>query len=83
VNQYSRLIHGAVEGKTLPVIVDVYDVLKAFGVTCPATAHAAKKLLCAGIRGHKSRRQDLIEAKIAIERAIEMEGTNGTPSEQS
>ncbi len=53
---------------------DVYDVLRAFEVNCPATAHAAKKLLCAGIRGHKSRRQDLIEARIAIERAIEMEG---------
>ena len=29
----------------LGVVVDVYDVLEAFGVTCPARAHAIKKLL--------------------------------------
>jgi hypothetical protein len=51
---------------------DVYDVLKAFGVTCPAVAHAVKKLLCAGQRGHKTAVQDLQEAVYAINRAIEM-----------
>ena len=52
--------------------VDVYDVLKAFGVTCPATQHAIKKLLMPGNRGHKDQLQDLNEAKQSIERAIEL-----------
>ena len=53
---------------------DVYDVLDAFGVTCPATAHAVKKLLCAGQRGHKDRLTDLQEAAAALTRAVELEG---------
>lgn len=52
--------------------VDVYDVLKAFEVTCPATQHAVKKLLCSGLRGHKDLQTDLIEAKESIIRAIEL-----------
>jgi hypothetical protein len=54
--------------------VDVYDVLKAFEVTCPATQHAVKKLLCSGLRGHKDLQTDLIEAKESIVRAIELNG---------
>jgi len=34
-------------------------VLTAYGVTCPAVAHAVKKLLMAGERGHKDRRTEL------------------------
>lgn len=52
--------------------VDVYDVLLAFEVTCPAIQHAIKKLLCTGIRGHKDSVQDLLEAKESITRAIEL-----------
>ena len=52
--------------------VDVYDVLLAFEVTCPAIQHAIKKLLCTGIRGHKDSAQDLLEAKESITRAIEL-----------
>mgnify|MGYP000694617326 CR=1 FL=1 len=52
---------------------DVYDVLVAFGVTCPAVAHAVKKLLCAGQRGHKDRLTDLREAMTALARAAELE----------
>lgn len=52
--------------------VDVYDVLKAFNVTCPATQHAVKKLLCSGLRGHKDLQTDLIEAKESIVRAVEL-----------
>lgn len=52
--------------------IDVYDVLTAFGVTCPATQHAIKKLLCAGTRGHKDAATDLAEALTAIQRAIEL-----------
>lgn len=50
--------------------VDVYSVLKAFDVTCPALQHAIKKLLCAGNRGSKDKATDLAEAIEAIQRAI-------------
>lgn len=55
------------------VNIDVYDVLQAFAVTNPATQHAIKKLLCAGLRGHKDKIQDLTEALKSVERAIELE----------
>ena len=52
--------------------IDVYDVLKAWGVTCPATQHAIKKLLQPGDRGHKDKLTDLREALESIERAVQM-----------
>lgn len=52
--------------------VDVYAVLLAFGVTCPARQHAIKKLLCAGLRGKNDELNDLKEAKDATERGIEL-----------
>lgn len=58
-------------------MVDVYAVLVAFNVTCPARAHAIKKLLCAGQRGKGSTKQDLREASQAVFRAIEL-----TPEEE-
>lgn len=42
-------------------------------MTEPEIAHAAKKLLCCGIRGHKSKLSDLQEIIQALERAIEFE----------
>lgn len=54
-------------------LIDVYSVIEAFGVTCPARAHAIKKLLCAGIRGKNNALSDLSESIDAIRRAIEME----------
>ena len=63
-NKYARTIYG--------VEVDVYDVLVAWNVTCPATQHAIKKLLMPGKRGSKDKLQDLEEAGQAIERAIEL-----------
>ena len=60
------LVHG------LSVTGDVYDLLKAFGVTCPALQHAVKKLLCAGLRGAKSAEQDIEEAILSCRRAIEL-----------
>jgi hypothetical protein len=65
-NKYQRRIK-------LDVWVDVYDVLKAFNVTNPATQHAIKKLLAGGQRGHKDLLQDLNEAHASISRAIELE----------
>jgi len=68
-NKYERKITDR-QGNS--ATVDVYDVLKAFNVTCPATQHAVKKLLCSGLRGHKDLQTDLIEAKESIVRAIEL-----------
>lgn len=52
---------------------DVYAVLLAFDVRCPARQHAIKKLLCSGIRGKGNAVQDLQEARDAIDRAIQIE----------
>ena len=62
-------VHTDGHGKQF-VRIDVYSVLKAFGVDHP-TGHAVKKLLCAGLRGKGNRIQDLTEAKVAIDRAIQ------------
>jgi hypothetical protein len=70
-NKYDRDISDKQRNKAC---VDVYDVIVAFEVTCPATQHALKKLLCTGIRGHKDAAQDLIEASNSITRAIELIG---------
>ena len=53
--------------------IDVYSVLEAFEVSCPARAHAVKKLLCTGIRGKGDALQDLREAQDAVSRAIDLE----------
>jgi len=65
--KYLRKIQGEVEG-----LIDVYGVLMTFNVTCPATQHAVKKLLCAGLRQKGSESQDLMEAHDAITRAIQL-----------
>ena len=52
--------------------IDVYDVLNAFGVTCPAAQHAIKKLLMPDKRGPKSELDDLIEARASVDRAIDL-----------
>jgi len=51
---------------------DVYRVLKAFGVVCPAVQHAIKKLLMPGQRGTKNELQDLTEALLSVSEAIAM-----------
>lgn len=53
--------------------VDVYDVLLAFDVRCPARQHAIKKLLMPGLRGHKSVVGDLEESVESVYRAIDLE----------
>ena len=59
------------------VFVDVYDVLGAFTGKINARAksavdHAIKKLLAPGLRGVKEERQDLVEARDSLNRAIEI-----------
>ena len=65
MNKYQR--------KVPSTTIDIYDVLKAYQVTCPATQHAIKKLLQPGGRGHKDKLTDLREALASIARAIERE----------
>ena len=65
MNKYQRQVPSAT--------IDIYDVLKAWDVTCPATQHAIKKLLQPGERGHKDKLTDLREALASVERAIQME----------
>jgi hypothetical protein len=69
LNKYQRYI----TGDSGTMVVDVYDVLKAFETTNPAVDHAIKKLLCPGLRGVKGRRQDIEEAKGSLVRALELE----------
>jgi len=54
------------------VIVDVYDVIKAFNVTSAPMQHLLKKALCAGDRGHKDRRQDIVDIIDSAKRELEM-----------
>ena len=73
-SKYHRTIRQTIAGEThgCSIVVDVYDVLRAFGVTCPAAQHAVKKLLCPGLRGAKSAEQDISEAANSCRRAIEL-----------
>lgn len=61
--------------KPVAVVVDVYEVLRAFEVHCPATAHALKKQLCPGQRGKGSKWLDLTEAVQSGERAVQLQET--------
>lgn len=70
-NKYLRVVRD-VSDPTCGAAVDVYEVLRAFDVRCPATQHAVKKLLMPGSRGAKSRVQDLREAGQSVARAVDM-----------
>lgn len=72
-SKYLRYVRCLVDGRA-----DVYAVLDAFEVTCPARQHAIKKLLCSGLRGKGDVMQDLQEARDAIDRAIQMESTRAS-----
>lgn len=76
-NKYLRRIQAArkktYDKRTDTILVDVYCLLEAYAVNCPAVAHAIKKLLAAGLRGKNDRINDLVEAWDAIERAIDLE----------
>ena len=69
MNKYAKQIKG-LDGQI--VEVDVYAVLKAFNVTCPARQHAVKKILCTGERGKGDYLQDMREAIEALERGLDL-----------
>lgn len=64
--------HNKYEKRIKNTTIDVYDVLVAFDVTCPAMQHAIKKCLMSGQRGYKDSAQDKREAIQSIERSIEL-----------
>lgn len=70
-SKYIREIYNCVDGTKS--LVDVYAVIEAFKVTCPARQHAIKKLLCAGIRGKGGEVEDLQESIDSMFRAVEMQ----------
>lgn len=78
VNKYLRLLPPAHGGR-----VDVYAVLEGFNVHCPGLQHAIKKLLGTGVRGHKNKMQDLLEARQALDRAIEIQAWRDTNGHES
>jgi len=53
------------------VMIDVYEMLRAFDVTSQPIGHAIKKLLAAGARGKGDAKADLIGAIAAINRALD------------
>ncbi|WNL63655.1 hypothetical protein ST4_097 [Aeromonas phage ST4] len=73
MSKYDRTIIGTyANGNPVAVKVDVYRVLAAFQVTDPALQHLLKKALCAGLRGHKDREQDLLDIQLSAEKAVDM-----------
>lgn len=52
--------------------IDVYQVIKLWGITDPALQHAIKKLLVAGGRGAKSMEKDISEVIASCQRCLEM-----------
>jgi hypothetical protein len=74
--KYLRTIHGCTRtGHEDSAEVDVYAVLVAYNVTCPARGQAIKKLLCAGLRGKGDEMADLVGAMAALNRAIDLQHT--------
>jgi len=67
-NKYAVSIRG--------VELDVYDILDAHNVRNPALQHLIKKCLHGGMRGHKSREQDLKDIISSAKRAYEIEFKN-------
>lgn len=70
--KYLRVVHPA-DGKGEPINVDVYCVIEAFGITCPALAHALKKILACGQRGKGTKLDDIDGVFDAMWRARELQ----------
>mgnify|MGYP003651505200 CR=1 FL=1 len=66
LTKYQRRIKG--------IVVDVYDIGDAYGVTNQALSHLLKKVLCTGKRGHKDIETDLQDIIDSAVRAKQLEG---------
>lgn len=87
-SKYLKPIYSPVEkddnDRPSVIHVDVYAVLEAFDVQCPATAHCIKKLLMPGQRGKGDIQADLKGAMAALNRAIELQDIReGSPREHT
>lgn len=74
--KYLKRIYAAVQdgsGELKFVEVDTYAVMDAFVVTCPGLQHCLKKILMPGQRDKGSKMADLIGARAALDRAIDLE----------
>lgn len=71
-SKYLRVVRDVLD-PSKSVRIDIYELLRAFDVTCPAIAHAVKKLLMPGQRGKGSKRADLVGALAAVNRAVQLE----------
>jgi hypothetical protein len=85
-SKYLKPIYSPVEkdenDRPAVIHVDVYAVLEAFDVKCPAIAHCIKKLLMPGQRGKGNIQADLKGAMAALNRAIELQDIReGSPRE--
>lgn len=69
--KYQVTIRNRHSGETLQV--DTYDMIEALGITCPAMAHAFKKIANAGKRGHKDYDTDCNEAINSIEQSKKLQ----------
>ena len=65
-DKYIRTIYGLCG---TPVKVDVYRVLDAFQSSSASIDHAVKKMLCAGLRGHKDKLTDIDNAIESLQAA--------------
>ena len=67
-DKYDRTIQAKYEkdGVIEEVVTDVYRVIDAFEVKSQPRGHAAKKVLCAGLRGKGDEFSDIIEAIDAL-----------------
>ena len=70
--KYLRKIYSA-DGVGDPINVDVYCVIEAFAITCPALCHALKKILACGQRGKGNKIDDIHGVLEAMWRALELQ----------
>ena len=62
--KYDRTIEAKYKNEN--IVTDVYRVLDAFDVKSQPRGHAAKKVLCAGLRGKGDEFSDIVEAIDAL-----------------
>lgn len=62
--KYDRTIEAKYKNEN--IVTDVYRVLDAFEVKSQPRGHAAKKILCAGLRGKGDEFSDIVEAIDAL-----------------
>lgn len=72
MNQYQKDVSGL-------DVIDVYKIADLYGITDNRQFHALKKILCAGTRGAKGKRQDMEEAKQSIQDWLDNDGVNIPP----